>query len=399
MHKRLLTLVLVLMLALPSAFAQQGSRVVYGTNDTVTISRSEYEALQKYKLLEEVRSYVQTYYYKEPDNQAMLDGAIQGLLSGLKDAYSFYYPEEAWKKLWEEDEGKYAGIGVQMLGDWRNSAVTIVRVFRNTPAEEAGLRKGDVFYKVEDLEVTTATMQDAVNIMRGIPGETVHVEVLRNGETLPFDIKKAEITVNRVEYMMLEKNVGYIAAYEFAGDMDTAFERAFKELTAKGAKGLIIDLRDNPGGWVEHSVHIADLFLDKGLLFYSEDRAGNQDKVYTKDGKSDIPLVILVNKNSASASEIFSAAMKDYERATIVGTTTFGKGVIQYVTALSDGKSGFQFTSAQYFSAKGNKVHEVGVEPDVVAEMPEEESHYFQFGDMADPQLKVAYDEMLKKLP
>ena len=233
MLKKAIALLLALLLLVPSAFASERNRVIYNTNDTVTITRSEYERMQKYQLLEEVRAYVEQYYYVEPDEQAMMDGAIQGMLSGLGDAYSFYYPKEAWETMWEDDEGKYAGIGVQMLGDWRNSTVTIVRVFRGTPAEEAGLQKGDIFYKVEDLEVTTATMQDAVNIMRGVPGEKVHVEVLRNGEVLPFDIVKAEIVINRLEYKVLDNDIGYIAVYEFAGDADAAFDKAFKELEAQ----------------------------------------------------------------------------------------------------------------------------------------------------------------------
>lgn len=392
MSKKLIALLLVLLMMFPLAVSAVG--------DTVTIPREEYESLQRYKLLEEVRSYIDNYYYQKPDDQAMMDGAIQGLLSGLGDGYTFYYPEEAWKKMWEDDEGKYAGIGIQLLGNPETYAVTIVRVFRDTPAEKAGMRKGDVLLKVEDIEITTATLQDGVKVMRGTPGEKVHVEVLRGAETIGFDLVKAEITANQVEYKMLDDKVGYIASYEFAGDMDKEFEKALNALKAEGAKGLVIDLRDNPGGWVEQSVHIADLFLDKTLLFYAENRAGEQEKTYTKDGKDDIPLVILVNENSASASEIFSGAMKDYGRATIVGTTTFGKGVIQYVIGLNDNKSGFQFTSAQYFTPKGNKVHKVGITPDVVAEMPEDLSGTFtEVGDLNDPQLKAAYEELLKKLP
>lgn len=392
MSKKLIALLLVLLMMFPLAVSAVG--------DTVTIPREEYESLQRYKLLEEVRSYIDNYYYQKPDDQAMMDGAIQGLLSGLGDGYTFYYPEEAWKKMWEDDEGKYAGIGIQLLGNPETYAVTIVRVFRDTPAEKAGMRKGDVLLKVEDIEITTATLQDGVKVMRGTPGEKVHVEVLRGAETIGFDLVKAEITANQVEYKMLDDKVGYIASYEFAGDMDKEFEKALNALKAEGAKGLVIDLRDNPGGWVEQSVHIADLFLDKTLLFYAENRAGEQEKTYTKDGKDDIPLVILVNENSASASELFSGAMKDYGRATIVGTTTFGKGVIQYVIGLNDNKSGFQFTSAQYFTPKGNKVHKVGITPDVVAEMPEDLSGTFtEVGDLNDPQLKAAYEELLKKLP
>ncbi|MDD2428529.1 MAG: S41 family peptidase [Eubacteriales bacterium] len=396
MFKKTLIISVVLMMLLSGAQAASASNI-FGPNDTVTISRSEYESLKKYALVEEVRQYVETYYYKEPEEKAMLEGAIQGLLSGLGDAYTFYYPAEAWETMWEDDEGKYAGIGVQMLGDWRDSSVTIVRVFRGTPAEEAGLKKGDIFYKVEELEVSTATMQDAVNLMRGVPGETVHVEVVRNGEVLPFDIVKADITVNRVESGMLDNDVGYIAVYEFAGDVAEAFENALTDLTAKGAKGIVIDLRDNPGGWVQAGVDMADLFLDENVLFYTEDRAKTQEKTYTKNGKTDIPLVLVLNENSASTSEIFAAALKDYERATIVGTTTFGKGVIQYVIGLSDGVSGFQFTSAQYFSPNGNQVHEVGVEPHVESLIPEDmQNTYFQFGDLSDPQLETAYEEMLK---
>lgn len=393
MRKKLMPLLLVLLLVFPLFAGATGA-------ETVTISRKEYESLKRYKLLEEVREYIDTYYYQQPDDQAMMDGAIQGLLAGLGDGYTFYYPEEAWKKMWEDDTGKYAGIGIQLLGSPKTSAVTIVRVFRDTPAEKAGIKRGDILYKVEDIEITTATLQDGVSVMRGKPGEKVHVEVLRGSETIGFDLQKADITLNQVEYKMLDDKIGYIVAYEFAGEMDKEFEKAYKALKAQGAKGLLIDLRDNPGGWVEQCVHIADLFLDKTLLFYAENRSGRQEKTYTHNGKDDIPLVILVNEHSASASEIFSAAMKDYGRATIVGTTTFGKGVIQFVTALSDGKSGFQFTSAQYFSPKGNKVHKVGVTPDVVAEMPEDLAGTFnEVGDLSDPQLKTAYEELLKKLP
>lgn len=396
--KKALSLALALLLCLSAipVFASAPK----GAGETVTISREEYERLKQYEKLDEVKRYIDDYYYEEPDTQALMDGAIQGLLSGTKDAYTFYYPEEAWKTLWEEDEGKYAGIGVQMLGDYETAAVTIIRVFKGTPAEAAGLRKGDVFYKVEDLEVTTATMQDAVKIMRGKPGEQVHVEVVRGGEVLPFDIVKAEITVNRVESTMLADNVGYIALYEFAGGSYDDFKAALDQLNAQGMQALIIDLRDNGGGWVQDGVRVADLFLDKELLFYTENRAGEQEKTYTTDGKDDIPLVLLVNENSASTTEILSGAMKDYGRATLVGVKTFGKGIIQYVMGLSDQKTGFQFTSAQYFTPKGSKVHKEGITPDVVVEMPEDMQYvYTDFANMDDPQLKAAWDEAVKMLP
>ena len=394
------TALLLAILLLASALLVSAQASKTGPNDTVTITRDEYNRLKQYELVDEVKQYLDSYYYEELDNQKLLDGAVQGLLSGSGDAYTFYYPQEAWKDMWEEDEGKYAGIGVQMLGSYDTPAVTIIRVFQGTPAEAAGLRKGDVFYMVEELEVTTATMQDAVKLMRGVPGEKVHVEVLREGEILPFDIVKAEIIVNRVESMMLDQRIGYIALYEFAGESYVDFKNGYDALKEQGMDALIIDLRDNGGGWVEDGVQLADLFLDKNLLFYTEDRAGNREETYVKDGREDIPLVILVNQNSASTTEIFSGAMKDYARATLIGTKTFGKGIIQSVVELSDGVSGFQFTTAQYFTPKGNKVHKEGITPDIEITLPDELLQtFFRLGDMADPQLKAAYDEALKLLP
>ena len=367
-------------------------------NDTVTIPKEEYERLQKYEKLDEVRQYVDTYFYEEPDEGKMMDGAIQGLLSGLGDAYSFYYDEEAWQDMQEDDNGKYAGIGVQMLGNYDDYTVTITRVFRNTPAEDAGLKKGDVFYKVEEIEVTTATMNDAVNVMRGVPGEKVHIEIVRDGEVIPFDLIKAAITVNRVEYKMLDKKVGYIILFEFAGGSTEAFQSAFDDLKAQGMETLIFDLRDNPGGWVADAEKIGDIFLENQVLYYTEDRFQNKREYMTEAGIDETKLILLVNENSASASEILAAAMQDYHRAVIMGNKTFGKGIIQYVVPLSDQKSGFQLTNAQYFSPLGRKVHKEGIAPDIEVEMPEElKAVFFETGDLNDPQLAAAYAEALKQ--
>ena len=373
----------------------------FGTNknDTVTISKEEYDRLKQYELLDEVKQYVEAFYYEEPDEKSMMDGAIQGLLGGLGDAYSFYYPEEAWKKMQEDDTGKYAGIGVQMLGDYEDSSVTIIRVFKDTPAERAGLKKGDVFLSVEDIQVTTATMQDAVDIMRGVPGEKVHIEIVRNGEVLPFDLIKANIIVNRVEYKMIDDKVGYIILFEFAGGSKEAFEQAYQDLKSQGMHHLIFDLRDNPGGWVGDAEEIGSLFLDRKLLYYTEDRFERRKEFNTNQGAESMPMTVLVNENSASASEILAAAMQDHERAVVIGQKTFGKGIIQFVVPLSDEKSGFQFTSAQYFSPLGKKVHKEGVTPDLLVEMPEEFiNKFFDTADLTDPQLAQAYEHALESL-
>ena len=400
MKKRLVSLLLALILvggALPAHALSSFFNL--GQGETVTIPKEEYERLKQYEKLDEVKSYIEEYYYQDVDDTMLIDGAIQGLLAGTEDVYTFYYPEESWKRLWDDDSGKYAGIGIQMLGDYETGLVTVTRVFKGTPAEAAGIRKGDILYMVEDLQVTVSTMQDAVDIMRGIPGEKVKVQMMRNDEIVSFEVIKAEIIVNRVESMMLENGIGYIAHYEFAGGSYEDFKKAFDTLEQEGMKALILDLRDNGGGWVDDGVKLADLFLDKELLFYTQGKQGGKEETYATSGKTDMPLILLVNGHSASTSEIVSGALQDYGRATLVGSQTFGKGVIQMVLPLSDEKTGFQFTTAQYFTPKGNQVHELGITPDIVVEMPEDINYsLLTLGDMADPQLQAAYSEALEQV-
>ena len=364
---------------------------------TVTISREEYERLLQFKELVEIQDTVNLYYYQEPDTEAMIDGAAMGFLYGLDDPYTFFYNPEEYAAMWEEDEGNYAGIGIMITGNYNTGICTITRVFLDSPALEAGLKKGDVLVKVEDIDVTATTMQDAVDIMRGEIGQPVNITVRRGDQLLDFVIVRAQIHTNYVNSVMLEGNVGYISLYEFSGDCATEFENHLNALVEQGATSLIIDLRDNPGGWVDAAVTIADHFLPAGTVATLRYRDGSEESYKSRDGAIDIPLVILVNENSASASEILSGCLQDYDRATIVGTTTYGKGVVQWVMPVGDRGAGMQLTIAQYFTPNGNEVHKKGITPDVEATMPEElVSEMFDIGDLSDPQLKVAYDEALK---
>ena len=367
--------------------------------NTVTITQEEYERYQKYEKIEEIYEYLVNYYYIEPDEDAMMEWAINGMMAALDDPYTFYYNEEAWAELWESDEGEYAGIGIQLLINYSTDIVTISRVFKDTPAENAGLRRGDVLKRVDDLEVTSTTASEAVDIMRGHVDEIAEIEVERKGETIVFQIPRAEIKVNWIESTMLENDVGYICLYEFAGDCDTAFSEALANLEAEGAKALIIDLRDNGGGWVDAALSIADHFLDEQVFFYAEDRAGVRETYNTKDGKDDIPLVVLVNEGSASSSEILSGGLQDAGRATLVGTKTYGKGIMQNVVTLSGGTDGIQFTVMQYYMPSGKAVHKIGITPDIEEAMPDEYvGAYFELGDMTDPQLHRAWEEAVKLL-
>lgn len=369
------------------------------TGDTVTISRAEYERLKKYDELEELMQIVDQYYYMEPDNQALLDGAAMGLLYGLNDPYTYYYTPENYAAMWEDDEGKYAGVGIQIMADYSTGACTITRVFLDSPALDVGIRKGDMLIKVDDLDVVATNLQDAVSIMKGTVGETVNIEVLRGDQMLDFVVSRAVIHVNWVNSCMLDNDIGYISLYEFSGDCSTAFKTQLDALIEKGAKALVIDLRDNPGGWVDDAVKVADMFLPKGLVATLTFRDGTTQTYNTMDdAKLDMPLVVLVNENSASASEILSGAFKDLERATIVGVQTYGKGVVQYVLPVGTRGAGMQLTVAQYYTPNGNQVHKVGITPDVISEMPEGDTNMYQLGDLADTQLKQAYDIALEKL-
>lgn len=392
-----LTLMVLLLLTGCALLPTTISDLATGMDDTVTISRAEYERLQRYAELDEIWQIVEQYYYQEPDTQAMLDGAEMGLLYGLGDPYTYYYTPDQYAQLWADDEGEYAGIGIQIMGDYATGLCTISRVFLDSPALDAGLRKGDVLTRVEDIDVVTTTLQDAVNIMRGEPGTPVNVQVQRSDQLLDFVVDRAVVHVNWVNSCMLDGDVGYISLYEFSGDCSPSFAVHLDNLMSQGAKALVIDLRDNPGGWVDDAQKVADMFLEEGNVASLVYRDGTTELyTTTTDGKENpIPLVVLVNEYSASASEILAGALQDRGRATIVGTQTFGKGVVQYVLPVGTRGAGMQLTVAQYYTPNGNEVHKVGITPDIEATLPEGDTTMYDIGDLDDAQLKKAYEVAL----
>ena len=375
--------------------AGRGNVTVDG--DTVTMSREEYERYKQFDVLLQLMDMVEVGYFEEYEIQDMLDGAANGLLLGLGDPYTFYYTPEEYAELWEDDEGEYAGVGIQISTSYLTGLCTVSRVFDNGPAREAGIHKGDVLYMVEDLYVNSSTINDAVDIMRGTPGTQVKVIMLRGTEEITFNLTRAQISVNRIESGMLTDDIGYIFLYEFAGDCAQKFQTAVDELVGKGAKGLIIDLRDNPGGWVDDAEAIGDIFLDKGTLCYLQYKDGRREYYRTKAGKTELPLVILMNENSASSSEILAGALKDRADATIVGVQSYGKGIVQTVLPLAGG-AGMQMTVAQYYTPNGNAVHKLGITPDVEIPLPKGDNGMYEFGDLADPQLAKALEVMQQKL-
>lgn len=374
-----------------------GNSTVTASNGKVSISEEDYERYQKLDTLLQMMDYVEEGFYEEVDEEKLLQGAAAGLLAATGDPYTFYYTPEDYASLWEDDEGEYAGVGIQISASYLTGICTISRVFDNGPAHAAGVHKGDILYKVEDLLVDAYNLQDAVDIMRGVPGTTVQVVFVRDGEELTFELERQKINVNRIDSCMLTDDIGYVYLYEFAGDCADKFAEAVKSLNEQGAKGLIIDLRDNPGGWVNDAESIADLFLDKGTLCYLEYKDGSREYYNTKDGKYDMKLVVLVNENSASSSEILTGALKDRGDATVVGVKSYGKGIVQTVIPL-DGGAGMQMTVAQYYTPNGNAVHKLGITPDVECALPEGDNGMYEFADLADPQLAKALEVMQEKM-
>ena len=371
-------------------------------DDSVTISREEYELYQKFSEMFTIYETANAYFYQETDPDHMVEYATKGLMAGLDDPYSFYYNPEEYAEMQEDDKGQYVGIGVMISANMETQICTISRIFKGGPAEEAGVQRGDILYRVgEDLYVTANNLQDAVDIMRGEPDTDVDVTFLRGDEQITYTITRRQVTVNQVEGKMIDGNIGYIAMYEFAGDSGIEFEKELNKLLQEGAEGIIIDLRDNPGGWVNHARDIADLFMDKGEVCYLQYREGivHDDEYTTKDGKADVSLVILINENSASSSEILTGALRDCAGAVTVGVKSYGKGIIQGVYPVGTNGAGFQMTIAQYYTPNGSAVHKIGITPDYEVPLPEGDNGMYDFADLnRDVQLIKAVEVMKERL-
>ena len=343
-----------------------------GSAGTRAITDEEIEMLDRYARLEEVRTTISEEYYIDVDDEVLMQGAVDGMLASLDDPYTFYYTVEDMEERMESSTGEYRGVGmsVQMDGE---GAITVVRVFKDSPAEKAGIYAGDKLVGIngEYLDIQTSKdLEDAVALIRGEPGTTVDIIILRGEEEIDFTVTRGEVNINYVEYQLIG-DVGYVRIYEFEQTTAASFHEACDYFKANNVRGIVIDLRDNPGGMLSSVVDIADSLLPKGRVIYTEDRAGNISAYYSDDEYWDIPLVVLQNENSASASEILAASIQDYERGIVVGTTSFGKGIVQLMLTYPDG-AGMQYTQSRYFTPNGRSIHQVGVEADVYVEMDED---------------------------
>lgn len=363
------TVLLVLIAALAAIFAVKGNYVVSFISKDASSSQEVLDARTELKM-KELLEQIDLYYYEDVDTEKLTDGLYKGMFEGIGDPYSVYYTKEEYDSMMASTSGTYCGIGAVLSQDVKTMQVSILHVYDNTPAQKAGLKDGDVIVKVEDIVASEEELSELVTNIRGDKGTKVHLQILREGEEdyLEFDIERNEVEVPTVDYEMLENNIGYIEITEFSEPTKEQFMNAVNDLQKQGMKSMIVDLRDNPGGYLTAVTEILDEILPKGITVYTEDKYGNRQD-YTSDAEHqmDYPLAVLVNGNSASASEIFAGAIKDYDYGTLIGTKTFGKGIVQSVRQLTDG-SAIKLTTAKYYTPKGNYIHEVGIEPDVELE-------------------------------
>lgn len=337
---------------------------------------------------EEIFKFVDTYYVNEYNENDLIEGMYAGIVSGLNDRYSYYMDKKTFTSFLESTEGTYAGIGTVVSIDKNDKKLTVITVYPDSPAEKSGIKEGDKILKINDFDVSEDNYVEAVEMMKGKKGTSVKLNIYRKSQDTTFDINvvRNDINIPTVGHKMVNDTTGYIMITQFDRVTYDQFVKAYNELNEKGMKELIIDLRGNPGGLLDVVVKISDMLIPKGFVTYVEDKNGKRTYEYSDDNYMNKPLVILVNENSASASEVLSGAVKDTNVGKLVGTTTYGKGVVQNIYKLNDG-SGIKVTVAKYYTPSGVCIDGTGIVPDYVIEMNED-----YIGTENDIQLKKAVE-------
>ena len=336
---------------------------------------------------------------EEIDEQKLIDSSIKGYVKGLGDKYTEYIPKSEMREFQEEIDGSFVGIGIYMVSDEDSGKIIVYYPIANSPAEKAGIKAGDAIVSVDGVEYTSKEFSTIADHIKGEEGTKVKLVIERDGTNHEFEIVREKIETNPIESKIINgTSIGYIKLTSFDTDTSKRFKEKLDELVKKGAKSLILDLRNNGGGIVDEAEHIADLFLDKDQIIYTSiDNAKKEEVFKTKNNKTySFPLVILSNSNTASASEIFMGALKDNNRATVIGTNSYGKGIIQSVISLSDG-SAIKITTAEYLTPSGEKIHKKGIVPNIVVEFPDTIKNIYSIIEEEDIQLKRAIEELKGK--
>ena len=311
---------------------------------------------------------IHTYYYQDVDDEALSDGVLKGLVEGLDDPYSSYYNKEEYEQFLINTTGNYAGIGAVLSQDADTKRVSVIKIYPGSPAEEAGLLVDDVILSAGEYMATDMELSDFVQHIRGEEGTKVSLLIYRDGAQSTYEIERRAITIPSVSYRMIDDGIGYISIAEFSDGTASEFESALSDLKSQGMKAVIYDVRSNPGGMVDAVTKMLDDILPEGTTVYMMDKKGEKT-TYTSDEetKETLPTVVLINGNSASAAEIFSGAIRDFKYGTLIGTKTYGKGVVQNTLPLSDG-SALKLTVASYYTPNGECIQGTGIEPDIEIE-------------------------------
>ena len=369
----ILTIVLVASVFAAGMLMLYRSDIVLGFYSTAPQSQSDSDGFdqdaveQKLNLLSMYIDQVYLYDYNPED---LAEGIYKGYMSALGDPYSVYYTAEEYQSMTETTEGSYYGIGVLVSQDMNTGLISIVRVFQNSPALEAGIQSGDIIYAVDGEEVTGQDLNTVVSQIKGQEGTTIPITVYRSetGEYLELNVERRQVEVDTVDHYMMDGQVGYIAIYEFDEPTAEQFKAAVADLQQQGMESLIVDVRDNPGGLVTSVVEIADELVPEGLIVYMEDKTGARQEHFADSEYLGLPLVVLINEESASASEILAGAVRDHQVGTLIGTNTFGKGIAQTIYPLQDGTA-LKLTTANYYTPSGENIHGVGIAPDIEVEL------------------------------
>ena len=341
-------------------------------NGAVSSSRlgERYEKIEK--KLDTIDKTISDYYLNQEDIDLdqLEEGIYAGYVAGLDEAYTTYYTAEEFEDVMEASSGSYSGIGAYVSQNMNTGLITIVKPFEGSPAEKAGIQKEDILYKVEGEDVTGQDLTMVVARLKGEEGTMVNITIYRQSEDKYIDlsVERAVVNVPTVEHKMLDNNIGYIQIAEFEEVTAEQFKEAVSDLQEQGMEKLIFDLRDNGGGLLDSVCDVLDTILPKMMLVYTEDKDGNRREEWAEDDEAvDLPMAVLINGNTASASEIFTGALKDYDKAEIIGTTSYGKGIVQSIIPFSDG-SALKVTSSKYYTPSGICIHGVGIEPDQTVE-------------------------------
>ncbi len=389
----MLVLIVIIVTSLVTAF----TTYQYLSNNGISYSKVNTTSLEGLEYtLSQFRSELEKKYIGEINDEELIEGAVKGYVDALGDPYTTYYTKKEMKTIMEETNGNFVGIGVYMTKDLEKNAILIIKPIENSPAEKAGILPGDLITKVDDVEYTGDKLEEASNKIRGEEGTKVKLEIYRNGETKTFELTRTKVVVSHVTTKVLNNDIGYIAISDFEGECASEFETKYKQLEKQGIKKLIIDIRNNGGGIVDEALKIANMLVDKdSTLLITKDKSDKEEVTKaTEKPIINIPTVVLVNEYSASASEILAGALKDNGKATLVGTKTYGKGIIQELHQLSDG-SGLKITVSEYYRPNHNAIHKIGITPDVEVDLSEDVKQQTTIQEKDDNQLQTAIDILI----